>query len=108
MRLNLPLFNPMNHIGHCRIHGDRYADLPPQLHHITVDEVDFRPQARSKSCNIEALISPYVAMIWSIQTLYSSPGTLVPCQPGGFGSTIIRSAATRLPAQPTLLANRLF
>ena len=26
----------MNHLGHRRIHGDRYADLPPQLRHITV------------------------------------------------------------------------
>jgi hypothetical protein len=45
MRLNLPLFKQMNHIGNRRIHGDRYADLFPQLRHITVDEVYFRSPA---------------------------------------------------------------
>jgi hypothetical protein len=32
--LNLPLFNQMNHIGHCRIQGERYTDLgsPIALH----------------------------------------------------------------------------
>jgi hypothetical protein len=45
MSLNVAQFNPMNQIGHRRIPGDRYADLPPQLRHITLDEADFRPQA---------------------------------------------------------------